>query len=345
MNEITPVNTSDMLKNAVNSLIKSALRQPGKDLARQPAIKNLRYDKALPFAFFLDLETRTVDFVIDQVLIRDLGMDNRGADIFNGNQQRVIHERLKDQIHAFEDKMIVNDDDSLAQLFGFDSERKRKTARFSKEDRFKQKKFKNFITANELKPSNTLRFFQKEAEYANYMMTYVANSKAWDHKDINLHPSEFDIVSKLLSIIRDFCQLDLMKSKVDDWDNNHLVQKKSNREQKERIKGIRESVEQSYKLRYAALVVLQDAFDKFLSMEEELNNVADLMDFEHDLSMLEDRSLDMEAQKEALVNSVQEAYLSGQAFESIALSVNSTVEDLLELETNVSSDNVYGELS
>lgn len=333
MDEMQIYSTSDTLKGAINSLIKSVRKNPEKGLVKEKSIKDLRLDKKVPFIFFLDLETRTVDFVIDQILVKETRYGEYSSLPYGRYDN--LHNDLIEQLHMYESSMIVNDDDSLAKLFGFRDDKQRKLAIFKKEDRKNQKRLREFISLNELKPSYSLNFFKAEAEFANYMMTYVTSSPIWKNEDINLQYGDFDIVPKLMSIIRDFCQLDLMKSKVKDWDENPLIKNKSNSDQKERIESIRASVEQSYRLRYASLVVLQDAFDKFVHMEEELQNVVDLMDFEYDLQTLEDRTMDLQAQKDTLIRDVQEVYLSGQAFESIAQSVNATIDDILELETSI----------
>ena len=238
-----------------------------------------------------------------------------------------IHNKLKVQVHAYEGQMIVNDDDSIAKVFGFENESKRKRSIWTSDDRKNQRRLKEFISSNKLRPSHEMSFYRRQAEYANYMMNYVSTSEIWENKDINLQYDEFDIVPKLLSLIRDFCQMDMILSKVDEWRRNPLITNKLSR-----ISAVEKSVKESYKIRYASLVILQDAFDKFVLMERELLNVSELMDFEYNLQVLEERTLDLQARKESLVKDMQEVYMSGQAFEAIASSVNTTLDNLLELE-------------
>lgn len=298
-------------------------------------------DKFLPFAYFLDLSSKTVEFVIDETIpdIRNESYRARTGYSSSPLFDKSIHDILDQQTREWNNRLIINGNDNIAKLFGFESNLKRKLSVFKNRDQ--QKAYKNFVQTNFIQSSTHMNWYQDEAEYANYMMVYIAGSDVWESEEFAAYQQEFNMSTKLLPLIRDFCQLEHMQAKITSWQSNTVIDRYTSKDQSQRIKEVKDNIQQTYKSRLQYLFILEQVFFKFKDMEEQWKNFGEIANLENDLSIMEDRVMDMEARQEALVYELQELVIQGQAFDSVTHSISSSLDDmLLELDSPLSEDEI-----
>lgn len=337
---------NNTIRDTIKTFFSRDARTVPGNAIQQVSYQRPRMDKFLPFGFFLDLSTKTVEFVIDEDnrFIRDRDYLDRVDSVRSFYQDRSptiltrVQDTLSDFLYDVEGKLVVNGDDEISKLFGFESNRNRKLTFYK--DREKHRRYKEFIQNNFIRSSTKLKWFQDEAEYANYMMVYIASSPLWDSNEFSDYRHEFNMASKFVGLIRDFCQLDHMKEKVKTWEKSPVIDSYTNREQKKRIEEVKKSINDTYDIRLKYLFVVEQVFFKFKDMEAQWENFEDIKNFEADLSVMEDRLMDLTARKEALVFELQELGVAGQAFDTVNDNIRGTLDGLSALDSPMRDDEI-----
>lgn len=265
------------------------------------------------FYFFFDPDEK-IKFVLDQ-----------------GNaQDNKLYEKALKMVNK--EKIIIHTPDSLSQAFGFKNNLDRLMKSMSISDRKKYKEHKKFNTENFLHPSSDLIVYRPHAEYANFMFYQFVTSELWgmNPETVGLSREDIQIEPQLVEAIYDFCKLDHIEAETKDWLEDYTLNRYTNKEQRRQLTDIRKKNREEAVYRIGYLKSLDMIFQEFVMFSDQFKINKKVLSLEESISSLSSLSMEMEAERDTLVQKVMDLSIQGQALSAQTMALNQSLEDVLQ---------------
>lgn len=264
------------------------------------------------FYYFFDPDQK-VRFVLDQ----GNSADNR------------LYDKALNSINR--DKIIIHTANSMSQAFGFKNNLDRLSKVFSFSERAQLKAYKKFDKDNVLMPSYTLKKYRSHAEYANMMFYDLVTADIWtmDKEETGLSKEDVDIEPQLVEAIYDFCKLDHIYRETSEWLEDNTMNKYLNREQEKKLRDIRDKNKEEAVYRIGYLKSLDLVFQEFNAFAKQFRTNKKVLNLESSLSSLSSLSVEMESDRENIVQKVLDLSVHGQALTAQTMALNSSLEEVL----------------